>query len=38
VKMKQNFSEKTPINLPPKKTIEQLNIEGNYHPAKSSQL
>jgi len=38
VKMKQNFSEKTPINLPPKKRIKQLNIEGNYHPAKSSQL
>jgi hypothetical protein len=38
VKMKQNFSEKTPINLPPKQRIKQLNIEGNYHPAKSSQL
>jgi hypothetical protein len=38
VKMKQIFSEKTPINLPPKKRIKQLNIEGNYHPAKSSQL
>jgi hypothetical protein len=38
VKLKQNFSEKTPINLHPKKRIKQLNIEGNYHPAKRSQL
>jgi hypothetical protein len=38
VKMKQNFSEKSPINPPPKKRTKQLNIEGNYHPAKSSQL
>jgi hypothetical protein len=38
VKMKQNFSEQTPINPPPKKRTKQLNIEGNYHPAKSSQL